>query len=258
MTIPENLERLHDSEEQLRQKAIAFAVSDERLAQHLSIIERAMDLCDTLRQYLTDDEDLKVVQIFSMRMFNAFGASVKLALSGYHQNAALVLRDVLETVFLLDLFEHDRTAIRRWRLADKQARMKEFRPIKVREVLDTRDGFTSKKRADLYELFSELAGHPSMKASWMLRPERYGDAVIGPFMEKTALVAVLSEGGRLAVQAGGHLLPFFPAGWNATAPALTSFKLVRAQWIETFYGDVMGEVVARGPIDRGTKKCAEE
>lgn len=45
-----------------------------------------------------------------------------------------------------------------------------------------------------------------MKSAWMMRPQKDGDAVIGPFIEKTSLEAVLSEMGRLAVQAGEHLM----------------------------------------------------
>lgn len=237
MSLPERLGGLHKGEEELRQKAQSFIEADDALILHLTIIERAMDLCDLLRQHETDDEDLKVVQVFGMRIFNALAASLKLTLSGYHQNAALILRDILETVFLLDLFESDRPAITAWRLADKKARLGRFKPIKVREALDKRDGFTCRKRAELYELFSELAGHPTMKSAWMLRPQKEGDAVIGPFMEKTSLEAVLSEAGRLAVQVGDHLLPFFPADWDRPDLARTSFKLVRHHWFERFYGE---------------------
>lgn len=243
--LPENFASLHQGEEQLRSKALALIQADSRLALHLAVIECAMDLCDLLRQHDTDEEDLKVVQVFGMRIFNAFASALKLTLSGYHQNSALILRDILETVFLLDLFNHDRPAITRWRLADKKERLKAFRPVKVRETLDRRDGFTSNKRADLYELFSELAGHPTMKSAWMLRPEKDGDAVIGPFIEKTALEAVISEAGRLAVQAGSHLLAFYPPDWDRAVPVRTAFSQLHARWLETFYGDVIAAVRQR-------------
>ncbi len=73
-----------------------------------------MDPADVLRQCDTSDEDLKVAQVPGMRTFNALGASLKLPLSGY---SALILRDVLETVSVLDLFAGDRNLIERWRLA---------------------------------------------------------------------------------------------------------------------------------------------
>ncbi|WP_245279364.1 hypothetical protein [Xanthobacter sp. 91] len=234
-SIPANLYSLHGAEEQLREKAIGIIANDYRLQLHLEIVEAAMNLADIFRQFETINEDLKVAQVLSMRMFNAFGASLKLVLSGYHQNSALILRDILETVFLLNLFARDRTLIARWRQADKKARMKDFSPVKVREALDARDGFTAKRRAEIYELFSELAGHPTMKSAWMMRPEKDGDAVIGPFMAATTLEAVVSEMGRLAVQVGEQVNAFLPADWMRGLPSRVSFAQLKRQWIGTFY-----------------------
>jgi hypothetical protein len=191
--LPENLVSLHKQEEQLRSKAIELIAADPRLQLHMITTERAMDVANTFRKLPTDDEDLKVPQILGMRLFNAFGASTKLALSGYHQNAAQILRDVLETVFLLDLFGGDHSAISRWRLADRKTIRNEFSPVKVRDKLDKRYGHTTRKREELYRLFSELAGHPTMKSAFMLQPKKNGDAVIGPFMAKPSLDAVVSR-----------------------------------------------------------------
>jgi hypothetical protein len=236
MNIPPRLASLHGAEEQLREKAQGMIAADPRLQLHLAVTEAAMELADMLRQFDTSDEDLKVAKILGMRTFNAFAAGIKLTLSGYHQNSALVLRDVLETVFLLDLFSGDRSLIERWRFADKKARMKDFSPVKVREALDTRDGFTSKKRFEIYEQFSELAGHPNMKSSWMMRPQKDGDAVIGPFMEATSLEAVVSEMGRLAVQVGEQLDRFFPADWGI--PSRVAFARLKRDWLNRFYPTV--------------------
>lgn len=233
--IPSSLASLHSGEEELRGKALSIIAGDERLRLHLAIIEAAMDIADVFRQFDTNDEDIKAAQVLGMRTFNALGASLKLALSGYHQNSALILRDVLETVFLLSLFGGDHTLIRRWRFADKRARMKEFSPVRVREALDTRDGFTSKRRAEMYDLFSELAGHPTMKSAWMMRPQKDGDAVIGPFMEKTALEAVISEMGRLAVQVGEQINAFFPVEWLPGLPSRLAFAQCKRDWLSTFY-----------------------
>ncbi|PWW01854.1 hypothetical protein DFR52_102518 [Hoeflea marina] len=233
--IPLNLVNLHSGEEQLREKALSIIDGDLRLRLHLAVVEAAMDLPDIFRQLDTRDEDLKVVQVLGMRTFNAFGASLKLTLSGYHQNSALILRDVLETVFLLNLFAGDRNLIGRWRHADKKARMKEFSPVEVRKALDARDGFNSKRRAEMYELFSELAGHPNMKSAWMMRPQKDGDAVIGPFMEATALEAVISEMGRLAVQLGEQIIAFFPTDWTPGLPSLVTFSQHKREWLSTFY-----------------------
>ena len=236
-TLPDNLVSLHSQEEQLRNKALELIAQDGGLALHIAAVEQAMNLGDLLRQLPTDDEDMKVIQMLGMRMFNAFGASLKLALSGYNQNSALILRDILETVFLVDLFRGDRTLIAKWRFADEKTRKKEFSPIAVRKALDDRSGHTMKRREELYRLFSELAGHPNMKSVSMMRPQADGDAVIGPFIEKTGLEAVVSEMGRLAVQAGQHLDEFFPADWDESHGPRRDFALIAREWIEAFYRD---------------------
>ena len=241
--IPANLKNLHVGEEQLREKALGIIAGRRHLQLHLAIVEAAMDLADIFRRFDTRDEDLKVAQVLGMRTFNALGASLKLALSGYHQNSALILRDVLETVFLLNLFAGDRAFIEQWRKAGKKARMKSFSPVKVRQALDDRDGFSSKRRAEMYELFSELAAHPTMKSPWMMRPQKEGDAVIGPFMETTALEAVISEMGRLAVQVGENINAFIPADWTRGLPARSSFAHLKREWISTFSPGARDEVL---------------
>ena len=140
-TIQNKLFNLYEAEEHLRKRAIKIIEGSKQLQLHLTVVEYAMDLADVFRQFKTNDEDIKTIQILGMRMFNAFGASIKLTCSGYHQNGALILRDVLETVFLIDLFTRDKTAITLWRLSDQKERLKRFRPVKVREALDKEDGF---------------------------------------------------------------------------------------------------------------------
>ena len=231
--LPPNLERLHAAEEERREKARHMIAGDARLRLHLAVTEAAMEMADITRQFDTSDEDLKVVQMLAMRTFNAFAAAFKLMLSGYHQNSALILRDVLETAFLLDLFDGNRSLIERWRLADKKALKEEFSPVKVRIALDTRDGNTLNKRYEMYEMFSILAGHPNMNSHLMMRPEKGGDAVSGPFMELTTLQAGVSEMGRLAVQVGKSLDAFLPPGW--CAPSRVKFGRLRLEWFGTFY-----------------------
>lgn len=199
------------------------------------MIEHGMNIADLLCKYGNDDEDTKVIRILGMRTFNAFGASLKLALSGYMQNSALILRDILETVFLLSLFKSNRGLIKQWRLADEKEKYRKFSPIMVRKLLDDRDGFIGKKRAERYKLFSELAGHPTMKSDLMMRPQKDGDAVIGPFMEKTSLEAVISEMGQLACQVGEILNQFFPNELKKNIPECIDFEKNKKIWIKEFY-----------------------
>lgn len=233
--LPQNLVNLHAAEELLRDKARGFIMKDERLKLHIAVVESAMDLIDVFRQFDTNDEDLKVIQVLGMRTFNAFGAALKLSLSGYHQHSVLILRDVLETTFLIDYFSSNHTQIERWRFADKKTRLKEFSPVKIREALDARDGFTEKKRYAMYELFSELACHPTMKSISMMRPKKDGDAVSGPFMESTALEAGISEMGRLAIQTGEQIGRFFPDNQHHGMNSRIAFAKLKQRWINIFY-----------------------
>lgn len=230
---PENLQRLHHAEQELRDQSLEI-IRHNDLGLHLMVVELAMDVADTLRKFPTHDEDLKVGQMLGMRIFNAFASSLKLALSGYIQNSTLLMRDILETIFLLDLFKGEPSLIKEWRFADKQQIKKKFSPIQVREALDKRYGHTAKKRAELYQLFSELAAHPTMKSALMMRPGIGGDAVIGPFVDKGALEAQLSEMGRLAVQAGETLISFIPSWWGPATECRRSFDEAKVEWLNQF------------------------
>lgn len=74
-----------------------------------------------------------------------------------------------------------------------------------------------------------------MKSIWMLRPQKGGDVVIGPFIEKATLEAILSEFGRLAIEAGELLDAFFPKYWRTANPALEAFREGRDRWVAEFY-----------------------
>ncbi|MDH5216632.1 MAG: hypothetical protein OEX19_02985 [Gammaproteobacteria bacterium] len=234
ISFPNNLDSLYTQERLLRDKAIEIIQIKPKLSLHLHAIERAMSLAKIVVDCPEDDEDFKVVKMLSIRMFNAFGASLTLIFSGYHQNSAMVTRDILETVFLMDLFKTDHTAIERWRFADKKTRQKKFSPLAVRKTLDERDGFHDKKRAEAYKMLSELAAHPNMHSQHMLRPKKDGDIVTGPFMEEITLEAGVSELGRIAIQAGEIMNDFLPEGWDLD-DVRASFMLTKNEWIETFY-----------------------
>jgi hypothetical protein len=240
--LPENFISLHNAEEQLRAKSLACIAADKDMLLHLHIIEAAMDICDVLRQLQTDDENLKVIQVLGMRMFNAFASSMKLIKSGYYQNGGLIMRDILETVFLADFFRTDREAITQWRFADKKERMKSFSPIRIREALDNRDGHTSKKRAELYDLFSELACHPNMKSVAMLRPKGTDDAFVGPFFDATSLLASLGDMGKLAFQVGEIIDAFFPINWREGYPARQAFLYKKEQWLKRYYPSIAAKM----------------
>ncbi len=158
--LPENFVQLHAHEEALRTQSADFIRKSEPLARHCAAIEVAMSTILFFTKLPRDDQRDVTVQLLGIRLFNALGSSVKLALSGYYQTSALQQRDILETAFLLNYFEHDSELIARWRSCNEEERYREFRPNVVRKRLDAKQGFTSGKRTAAYKMLCDLAGHP--------------------------------------------------------------------------------------------------
>jgi hypothetical protein len=64
---------------------------------------------------------------------------------------------------------------------------------------------------------------------------KLADLLLGPFMEKSTLEAVISEMGQLALMVGEQLDRFFPKHWDKANLPRAGFMQVQRQWLETFY-----------------------
>lgn len=199
--IPQNLLRLHAGEEQLFGRTTELVSLCEDLADHLDITERAMDVMDMLRQHYHGDDDQRAISHLAMRSFNHLASAWKLTSTGYYQAAGLLLRDLVETTYLVNAFHEDRSLVSRWLTADRRTRLRDFSPFAIRKILEDAAGQGRSRREQIYNKFSNLAGHPTPDGFAMLRPNGM-DAHIGPFSDATALRALLEEMGMLAVQAG--------------------------------------------------------
>jgi hypothetical protein len=219
----------------VRARSIEVIMQSADMSLHLELCESAADLiyhfihCDAHR-----DEDDLAIRLLGIRMFNGLNATLKLLLSGYYQASTLQHRDLLETVFLLDFLQGDRSLIARWRRADEKELRAVFGPVEVRKALDARDGFTGKKRAAAYKIFSTLAGHPNPQGFRMLRLQT-GDHHCGPFLEATALQATVSELGKTAVQVGGTFAMFFAPTTKQDYRVKLTFLECQHRWIKRFF-----------------------
>lgn len=232
--LPPNLESLHKQEEQLREKALEKINNDPDFELHLQMIEAAMDLSESFRKSYGNDEELSILKVLSIRTFNAFGASLKLAFSGYNQNAALQMRDILETVFLLDYLLMEKEHILDWWNADNKSRRTKYTPSKIREALDKRDGLKNNKRRDTYLMFCELAGHPNRHMTHMLKPTPDSDIAAGPFMEITGFKATISEMAKLAIQVGTSINSYMEQSYSIINESQTRFLLVATRWRKNY------------------------
>jgi hypothetical protein len=238
---PEKLINLHSREEFLRAKALKAIKGSEDLLHHVRIIEETMHLFDYFGgQYVHDDENKRTIQLLGIRVFNGAASSMKLLLSGYYQTAALQLRDMLETTFLLDYFSTDEKLIEAWRNDDKKSE-EQFRPGVVRDALDVRDGFKERKRGAAYKRLCKLAGHPTFAGIIMVRPIAEGDAHYGPFFEFTTMQAVLSEFAEIIAGAGAIFHRFFKCKKRDDYEMKIHFIEVQYAWRVKFFGNSLNK-----------------
>src|SRR6267378_2838316 len=156
MVATDNLTSLHRHEEELRERSLAAIKADAALSDHWNLVAEAMNAIYAFtHDHDHGSENELVLQYLGIRLFNAAGASVKLALSGYYQRAFDQVRDVIETYFLVDYLSTHPEKIDEWKRADKKKRISHFGPGFIRNALDKRDGYTSGKRKEIYDLISE-------------------------------------------------------------------------------------------------------
>jgi hypothetical protein len=237
MTIPDNISLLHDGEEALHQESLRRIAEMPDLAAHLVMIEQAMNLMTALLPSSeVEDEDQLMVGNLGIRCFNALASCLKLMLSGYYQAATLQIRDLLETAFLLDHFSSDPALVTQWRTISDRDRKRLFSPFAVRDALDNRDGFQGMKRKAAYEQLCKLAGHATPEGAVMLAPDPSERTVhCGPFLENTALQAVISEAALTAIQAAGCLRLVIKTQSLEANSARVSFMHAEADWMKRFF-----------------------
>lgn len=191
--LPENLQGLHGEEERIRTESSLFINANEALREHLELLHSCLDMLHATHtaapRVLSDDE--QVIFGLGIRLFDAGSCFLKLLLSGYYQGAVAFLRDIVEVGFLLDYFDHRPESMEAWRRGE----VNEFKPYKIRNVLDERDGFEEKGRAERYKFLSTYGTHASFKGFELVVND--AGLALGPFMGEKLLVGALYDGALL-------------------------------------------------------------
>lgn len=236
---------LHQGEEAVRTETLRRLALDPECSLHAATIEQAQDLLFTLiHDGLHKDEDDLAIRMLGIRVFNAGAACLKLMLSGYYQTATAQIRDILETSFLLDYFLIDRALIAEWRVSDKKTRLSKFGPATIRIALDDRDGFKERKREAAYNLLCELGTHPTYKGFQMLLVDGV-NAHCGPFLENTALKAVLTELAKTHIQAVLIFQRFMDWKTVEVAEAKINFMDAQSRWFHEIGGQPLNTEMIR-------------
>ena len=76
--------------------------------------------------------DELIIQRLAVRCFNSGAASLRLARSGYYQPCLAIIRDIIETTMLLQLFAETPAAVGEWSAMTVTEREKKFSPYQVR------------------------------------------------------------------------------------------------------------------------------
>ncbi len=236
-TIPENLDRLDAGERSIRQLSIDGIHGAEDMMDHVELLEAVMDHIDFHVVLPPADADQETIQLLGARGFNDLASAYGQMLRGYYQISAMVMRDVMEIVFLLGMFERDRSCIREWRELDEAERKKKFRPVKVREFLDTFDGFQEQNRRRAYDMFCDYAAHPTPAGFELMGPTGGGKRTIGPFFDEPLLRAMLVELAQLAAQLGNYMGTMLDRDHSIPAMETSLRRLeVTGRWAERYLG----------------------
>lgn len=250
---------LHDGEEQVRAESLRRLALDADCRLHAAVIEQGQNLLHVLihADAHKDDDDL-AIRMLGIRLFNSCAACLKLMLSGYYQTATAQMRDILETAFLLDYFLTDRTLVSEWRNSDKKTRMNKFGPATIRKTLDDRDGLKERKREAAYNLLCELGTHPTSKGFQMLLIDGV-NAHCGPFLENTALKAVMTELAKTHIQAVLAFQRFFKWKSVEVAEAKIDFMEEQGRWFHHIGGQPLNtEMIAELRADLTAAKAAQK
>jgi hypothetical protein len=201
----DNLISLHKHEEELRAQSLAEIKASADLSEHWSLVAEAMNAIYAFsHDHPHASENELTLQYLGIRLFNAAGASIKLAISGYYQKAFDQLRDVIETYFLVDYLSTYPGKIEEWKAADKKKRIAHFGPSLIRNALDKRDGYTSgerKKPVGRNRFIAPLRGRSASQSICGKPPIRWRNAL--RLLRPTSAPRVKASVARMSVAKSG-------------------------------------------------------
>jgi hypothetical protein len=155
-------------------------------------------------------------------------------LAGYYQNSVTMLRDLLETGFLIDYFAIDHAKILEWRQSNEKERKRKFEPAKIRRALDAHNKATGEKRAQIYKLMCNYGAHPTYEGFRLVNPA--GFAEIGPFFNRKFLKGLLEELVKHLSYSSWVYAEHFPGASNGLLKGKAEFMNELVAWAKKYLG----------------------
>ena len=226
----DDIETTHKHEEALRAESMTLVRGDPEMARRLDMIQKIMSLIFVFTiDHKSASEDENTMQMLGVRLFNAASSGLMLALSGYYQTAFHQARDILEVGYLMDYFRTSPEQRAVWKTADRKKRRELFDPVKIRIALDTRDGDTSRKRAEEYNKLSEMASHANFGGFRLTTRGQFAE--LGPFVEKRFLIAWLEE---MVLRLGPTSVMYANQFPNADPKLIHLFQMVGTELVQGY------------------------
>jgi hypothetical protein len=192
-------------------------VTDEILSRNLEFRDtcewqlQSMRLCTTAVDTfaaasdveIEDEEGVALIRL-GLRCLNSIGAADDLMLNGYYQQCAVLIRDLIECSFLLDLFSREPQHLVPWIAMGDRAGLDGYGPKHVRKLLKKLDGVDHTARDEVYQFYSREGTHPTAVGVVFTSPD--GMTRRGPFPDRTRLLGLTYEMTRFGVMAAQHLV----------------------------------------------------
>ena len=224
--LPEKLNSLFKEEERIRIASILAINGDTALKNHIELIQECLDMlfCIASEHTLGESDEEQVIYGLGIRLFNSTASTLKQSTSGYHQGAVSFLRDIVEIGFLLDYFKHQPDSIKIWKNSKDKKKRDQFRPVKIREVLDKRDGYQDKKRNTMYSLLSRYGTHATFESFQLTSQNNL--FVIGPFESEKLLKALVEETCKVLP----YVVVIYITHWNTSSLNILKQKFFSRIW----------------------------
>jgi len=236
-TFQHSLEMLWQEEDQLVEWAKEQLHDPKHQTEHVEMIELYMDTVDLLRkQHIKGDRKYALISLF-MRTSDNFGVALRLAMSGRYRFCAMVLRDQMETGFLIDYLMEAPGRPERWLASG--GNNPDYKPYKIREALDVRDRLRNpnlpakSRRSEQYAMLSTLGAHPG-PLGMTLHKDGAKALNLGPFKQRDMLKECVEEAARSWVLVTGRLLEFCSEferdGQGISSPLALRFQKIHEQY----------------------------
>lgn len=205
--------QFNSHEKKITKLALAWIRQHEKGREYLKLFRLAASFNYALIKdfsYQETDDELTIKYLGS-RIFNFGIVGFRAVSSGYYQVGFSLMREFVETHFLLDYFRTNKNEIARWKNAPNKTLKSEFLPSQLYSKLDKRDQFTGEERKRQYQLFCEHAAHATYSGFKLLTNDA-NQVETGFFFNEVKLLNGMAELAKRYSVAVLALTPLLRAG----------------------------------------------